>query len=281
MLPARDVEKALRYYVERLGFRHTFGKVSNNYVGDDRRGRRGCAARRALRWSPRFEQLRVRCPRMRTGGPRRLLARCHQARRGEPSQGGERCPARAQPRPGSRRPADRARAPPRRRRLARRRRRPRHGSSLARLVRSRQVRRRVPTDVLGHPARSRRVAARPRGSSRSTRPGYWPALGVAVLRPRPARAPGIHQRVDLVLGQLRLIPAQALAKHRFAELGELQRQAHPLGRCQFTLAQRQCSKEAGPQARSRFAPKRAALMLPRSDARRRIHTASADTIVSL
>ena len=38
MLPARDVEKALRFYVERLGFRHTFGKVSNNYVGVGRDG---------------------------------------------------------------------------------------------------------------------------------------------------------------------------------------------------------------------------------------------------
>jgi uncharacterized glyoxalase superfamily protein PhnB len=38
MRPARDVGKALRYYVERLGFRHTFGKVSNNYVGVARDG---------------------------------------------------------------------------------------------------------------------------------------------------------------------------------------------------------------------------------------------------
>jgi uncharacterized glyoxalase superfamily protein PhnB len=37
-LPARDVEKALRFYVELLGFRHSFGKVSNNYVGVRRDG---------------------------------------------------------------------------------------------------------------------------------------------------------------------------------------------------------------------------------------------------
>jgi uncharacterized glyoxalase superfamily protein PhnB len=38
MLPARDVEKALRFYVDRLGFRHTFGKSANNYVGVGRDG---------------------------------------------------------------------------------------------------------------------------------------------------------------------------------------------------------------------------------------------------
>ncbi|MGD0676535.1 MAG: VOC family protein [Polyangiaceae bacterium] len=38
MLPARNVEKALRFYVERLGFHHTFGQVSNNYVGVGRDG---------------------------------------------------------------------------------------------------------------------------------------------------------------------------------------------------------------------------------------------------
>src|SRR5215472_4808306 len=38
MLPARDVEKALRFYVDRLGFRHSFGKASNNYVGVTRDG---------------------------------------------------------------------------------------------------------------------------------------------------------------------------------------------------------------------------------------------------
>jgi catechol 2,3-dioxygenase-like lactoylglutathione lyase family enzyme len=37
-LPARDVEKALRFYVDRLGFRHSFGKASNNYVGVRRDG---------------------------------------------------------------------------------------------------------------------------------------------------------------------------------------------------------------------------------------------------
>ena len=37
-LPARDVERALRFYVDLLGFKHTFGKASNNYVGVRRDG---------------------------------------------------------------------------------------------------------------------------------------------------------------------------------------------------------------------------------------------------
>src|SRR5262245_2558782 len=37
-LPARDVEKALRFYVDRLGFQHSFGKASDNYVGVRRDG---------------------------------------------------------------------------------------------------------------------------------------------------------------------------------------------------------------------------------------------------
>jgi uncharacterized glyoxalase superfamily protein PhnB len=38
VLPARDVEKALRFYVERLGFRLAFGQAANNYVGVCRDG---------------------------------------------------------------------------------------------------------------------------------------------------------------------------------------------------------------------------------------------------
>ena len=38
VLPARDVEKALRYYVECLGFRHAFGRAADNYVGVRRDG---------------------------------------------------------------------------------------------------------------------------------------------------------------------------------------------------------------------------------------------------
>src|SRR5882724_907756 len=38
VLPSHDVEKSLRYYVERLGFRLAFGAPSNNYVGVRRDG---------------------------------------------------------------------------------------------------------------------------------------------------------------------------------------------------------------------------------------------------
>jgi uncharacterized glyoxalase superfamily protein PhnB len=38
VLPARDVEQALRFYVERLGFRLAFGKAANNYMGVCRDG---------------------------------------------------------------------------------------------------------------------------------------------------------------------------------------------------------------------------------------------------
>jgi len=37
-LPARDVAKALTYYVDKLGFRHAFGDPANNYVGVRRGG---------------------------------------------------------------------------------------------------------------------------------------------------------------------------------------------------------------------------------------------------
>jgi catechol 2,3-dioxygenase-like lactoylglutathione lyase family enzyme len=38
VLPSRDVERSLRFYVERLGFHLAFGKVENNYVGVRRDG---------------------------------------------------------------------------------------------------------------------------------------------------------------------------------------------------------------------------------------------------
>ena len=38
VLPARDVDQSLRFYVDRLGFSVAFGKASNNYVGVRRDG---------------------------------------------------------------------------------------------------------------------------------------------------------------------------------------------------------------------------------------------------
>ena len=124
------------------------------------------------------------------------------------------------------------------------RRRPRLGSSAARRVRSPQARRPAPIDALGRRARSRRDGARPRASSRSTRPGDRPAFGVTVLGPRSALAPGIQERVNFTFAQCRPIPAEPLAKHRFAELGQLERQAHPLRCCRLMLHELQFSRGA-------------------------------------
>ena len=102
-------------------------------------------------------------------------------------------------------------------------------------MRSQQVRQPAPIDALGRRARSRCDEARPRASSRSTRPGDRPASGLTVLRPRSVLAPGVQKLVNLAFVQCRPVAAQALPKHRFAELGQLERQAHPLRCCRPTL----------------------------------------------
>lgn len=52
-----------------------------------------------------------------------------------------------------------------------------------------------------------------------------------MLGPGPALAPRIQEPFDLLFGQLRTIAAEALTKHRFTELGKLERQSKSLRGC--------------------------------------------------